>query len=186
MKTSIMPRGAGVPPALEMQQSARSSTVLPSVNAGPNAAFGGKDREPPSPARFTSCVFMLFLAFSLGCGSRELPRRVVRGNIACGSEKALCGTLRFVPIDGTPGPSSSAQIVDGQYRIKQWGGVPLGKHRVEVNLRRPTGKKIADRLSGRTIDETVGIGPEVYSGAQSPLVVEVEADGDGQIDLAIP
>jgi hypothetical protein len=139
-----------------------------------------------APSRFFASVLLFVFVFSLGCGSGELPRRVVFGSVTCGAEKALDGTLRFVPIDGTPGPVSSVQIVDGQYRIEQWGGAPLGKHRVEVNLRRPTGKKIANKLSGRMIDETAGIGSEVYSGAQSPLIVEVKAEGDGRIDVAIP
>ena len=36
------------------------------------------------------------------------------------------------------------------------------------------------------IDETVRMGPAIYAGDQSPLVVDVRTDSDGQFDIAIP
>ena len=98
------------------------------------------------------------------------------------------GTISFVPIDGTPGPASVGRIVDGQYRIDTRGGVPCGKHRVEVDARKKTGRKVQedDGYDFRTVDETVRVGPPRYAGNQSPLVREVTADSDGRIDVEIP
>ena len=50
----------------------------------------------------------------------------------------------------------------------------------------PTGRQKEEPMSGKMIDETVSVGPRVYSGAQSPLIVEVKADGDGRIDIDLP
>jgi hypothetical protein len=127
----------------------------------------------------------LLLVLSIGCGRGDLPRRVVYGNVTCGGEKVAFGEVLFVPIEGTPGPATAAVIVDGRYRAENRGGVPIGKHRVEVSAQRATGRKVSTP-EGATMDEGVSIGPPIYAGPQSPLVVEVKADGDGRIDLAIP
>lgn len=132
-------------------------------------------------------VGLLVLAFSVGCGRGDLPRKVVYGNVTCGDAKVTMGMLRFAPIEpGVDLPSTSGRIVDGQYRIEQKGGVPLGKYRVEIDARRPTGTKTTNPLSGQTTEETVTMGPKIYAGVESPLTVEVTAAGDGRIDLAIP
>jgi hypothetical protein len=134
-------------------------------------------------------LLVLFLTGALlaGCGRGDLPRKIVYGEVACGGQKALNGSLRFTPLDASsPLPSTSARIIDGQYRIEQWGGVPLGKYRVQVNARGATGRKTSDPISGHAVYETVPLGSRVYAGAQSPLVVEVQADGESRIDIEIP
>lgn len=97
------------------------------------------------------------------------------------------GMLRFVPIEaGSELPSTSGRIVDGQYRIDQKGGVPLGKYRVEIDARRPTGTKTTNPMSGQTTEDTVTMGPKIYAGVQSPLTVDVTAADDGHFNLLIP
>jgi hypothetical protein len=140
----------------------------------------------PRPKVLVGAVALIF-ALAVGCGRGELPRKVVSGNVTCGGQKVALGMVRFVPLDGGNSlPSASGRIVDGQYRIDQQGGVPLGKYRVEIDARRGNGQKKLNPLSGKTTEETVTVGPKVYAGAQSPLVAEVKTDGDGRIDLAIP
>jgi hypothetical protein len=132
------------------------------------------------------CLAMVFvLAISTGCRQSGLSRKVAHGSVTCGGKKVARGTVRFVPIGNTPGPTTAALIVDGQYRADNRDGVPLGKHRVEISARRATGKKI-QTPEGQTIDETAEVGSAVYAGAQSPLVAEVTADGDGRFDFEIP
>ena len=128
---------------------------------------------------------LLVLVIAGGCHRGGLSRKVVFGSVTCGGEKVARGTVRFVPVENTPGPATVALIVDGQYRALNRGGVPIGKHRVEVAARRPTGRKIKSP-EGQMVEETVAVGPELYAGPRSPLLVEVRADGDGRIDLAIP
>ena len=78
-------------------------------------------------ARRIMIVPLLALVFVAGCGRGDLPRRAVCGNVTCGGEKVAMGMLRFVPMEAESLlPSTSGRIVDGQYRIDQRGGVPLG------------------------------------------------------------
>ena len=126
--------------------------------------------------------------FVVGC-SGDQHSKVVFGTVQCGGESVALGTVRFVPIETTRGPASTGVVADGQYRIEARGGVPIGKHRVEVVARKKTGKKVRDNsivMEGSEVDETVLLGPEQYEGTQSPLVLEVTADSDGQLNIEIP
>ena len=113
---------------------------------------------------------------------------VVHGSVTVDGETVDTGTICFVPIEGTPGPASVGRIVDGKYRIDARGGVPVGKHRVEIDARKKTGRKVKqdDGYSVALVDETVRVTPPQYAGDQSPLVREIAADSDGRIDFAIP
>jgi len=123
-----------------------------------------------------------------GCGKNQLQTKVVHGTITFQGDKVDTGVISFVPIDGTPGPTTGTMIDNGQYRIDTRGGVPVGKHRVEIDARKKTGNQVEeDDGSGlRLVDETVTVGPPHYAGDQSPLVMEVTADSDGRIDIEIP
>ncbi|MBU4398929.1 MAG: hypothetical protein KKE86_06285 [Planctomycetes bacterium] len=123
-----------------------------------------------------------------GCGQQGLHAKAMHGSVTCGGEKVPLGQVSFVPIEGTPGPTTTALIVDGRYRVERGGGVPLGKHRVEVDVRKKTGRKVKgfNGLEPAMIDEVIRVGPEVYAGGQSPLVVEVRSDSDGQFDITLP
>jgi hypothetical protein len=124
-----------------------------------------------------------------GCGAGGgLKTKVVHGTVTVGGEKVDTGEVRFVPIDGTKGPTSVAAIVDGEYRIEARGGVPVGKHRVEVDARRKTGRQVEQNNGFETalVDETVRVGPAKYATDRSPLVQQVTSDSDDRIDIDIP
>ncbi len=134
-------------------------------------------------------TIILLSCFVLGCSGDRLSSKIVFGTVKCGGEPVADGHVRFVPIEGTPGPASTGIIADGQYRIEARGGVPTGKHRVEVLARKKTGRKVRGTrlvMEGSVEDETVLLGPEQYEGEQSPLVLEVTADSDGHLDIEIP
>lgn len=136
----------------------------------------------------TLCLLTVGWWTLCGCGQRGIPMRVIEGTVTCNGQKVPEGTVRFMPIDGTPGPASVATIVDGQYRIEARGGVPLGKHRLEVDARQKTGRKVMGS-NGREptlIDETVRLGPDACAGERSPLRGEVTAQSDGRINIEIP
>ena len=124
----------------------------------------------------------------VGCGREGPPVKAVYGTVTIGGQKVETGRLRFVPIDGTKGPISTARITDGQYRIDVHGGVPLGRHRAEVDARKRTGRTLSedDAIEAGGAEETARIGPDVYAGPGSPLTIEVTADSDGKIDIQIP
>ncbi len=113
---------------------------------------------------------------------------VVEGTITYEGETVQLGQVRFVPIDGTQGPASHSAIVDGKYKIEARGGVPVGRHRVEVAALRKTGRQVLgyNGLEEAIIDETERLTPPVYSGNMSPLTAEVAADSDGKFDFEIP
>lgn len=133
-------------------------------------------------------IFALGVAGLSGCGDEGLPSKVVYGEVRCGDETADTGSVRFVPIEGTPGPASTAQIVDGAYRIDARGGVPLGKHRVEVQALKETGEKAMQQGPTEPMMRavTVPLGPARYRGERSPLIVEVTSESDGQVDIELP
>lgn len=131
------------------------------------------------------CLIIILL-LPLGCGHHsELDRKVISGKVTCGGESVPRGFVRFVPIEGTHGPATSARIHDGEYRATNRSGVPFGKHRVEIIAQRPTGEK-KEISPGEFIDVLEDIGDEKYAGPKSPVKVEVTADGDDQMDFDIP
>ena len=123
-----------------------------------------------------------------GCPEKGLPSQVVHGAVTVGGENVELGRVRFVPIEGTSGPASMSPITDGQYRIEARGGVPIGKHRVEVDAKKKTGRQVEGHTGFEMgmIDETVRMGPDTYAGKDSPLVIEVTGKGDGRHDIEIP
>ncbi len=78
--------------------------------------------------------------------------------------------------------------MDGQYKIDARGGVPVGKHRVEVFAQAKTGRKVMGRTFGDVtqVDELATVGPAKCAGTQSTIVVEVKDDSDGRFDIDIP
>ena len=139
--------------------------------------------------RCPDILWTLGLVLIAGCGtSGGLEARVVHGTVTVGGEKVDGGEVRFVPIDGTPGPTSAATILDGEYKIEARGGVPVGKHRVEVDARRKTGRQVQQHngFEITLVDETVRAGPGKFATDRSPLVREITSDSDGRIDIDIP
>ncbi len=125
---------------------------------------------------------------ALGCGKGKPPLKHMHGSVTCGGEKVPLGRVTFVPIEGTPGLPAPAEIVDGEYHFQAPGGVPLGKHRVQVVARRKTGRKVQgfNGIETSLIDEEVRMGPDIYAGEKSPLIVEIRADSDGRCDIKLP
>ena len=149
-----------------------------------------KARRPDRQAEYPLMTLVVFLmagtscVLVAGCGPNGLPSKVVHGTVTAGGVKVDAGRVRIVPIDGTPGPASMAMIINGQYRIDVRGGVPVGKHRVEIDARR---RKVQSTNQGDIPwrDDTLPMGPAVYATKDSPLVVEVTADSNGQFDFEL-
>ncbi len=122
-----------------------------------------------------------------GCGSTGVPSKELQGTVTFQGEPVEQGTIRFVPVDGTPGPACVGQISRGKYCIKSRGGVPLGSHRVEINAQRKTGRQVLghDGLEETMIDETIRVGPAEYATDKSPLRFELCADSDGRFDVEL-
>lgn len=98
-----------------------------------------KRRPSGSPARI-SLGFTLMglpLVCCIGCGSRGTERAIVSGTVTLGGKPLAQAEIRFVPIEGTQAPISGAAIVDGRYKVRAKGGVPVGTHKVVIEAFRP-------------------------------------------------
>ena len=128
----------------------------------------------------------LVSAAMLGCG-KKCASKVVEGGVTCGGANVPLGTVRLISIDGGVAPRMT-QIVGGHYQFDGRNSVPLGKWRIEIDARKRTGRRVKGNNGFETtmVDEEVRVGPEVYAAPQSPLVVDVTADFDGKLDIAIP
>ena len=73
------------------------------------------------------------VAASMGCRHGNSPLRVViMGTVNFQGEAVIDGQIRFIPQSNTLGPVSIEPIRGGRYRCDHAGGVPVGKHRVEI------------------------------------------------------
>lgn len=84
-----------------------------------------------------SSVF-LGLTFA-GCGSTESgPERViVTGNVTFDGKPVSQGEIWFIPAAGREAPQAGAIIKEGQYRVENKGGVPIGVCQVKITADRP-------------------------------------------------
>ena len=125
-----------------------------------------------------------WLVMIAGCDTSDLPRRIVHGTVTVGGNRVETGEVRFVPIEGTRGPISAARIANGEFRVAERGGVPLGKHRVEIAAFRKTGKKVPGPRE-EPIDEQKPVASLKFASEESPLVAEVTAESDAPIDFEL-
>jgi len=82
-----------------------------------------------------SLAGIVFVSLSTGCGQRAEngpPRAKVSGTVTFHDKSIPTGTIIFLPEPGMNLPVSSARITDGKYAVEANGGVPIGKHRVEI------------------------------------------------------
>jgi hypothetical protein len=121
-------------------------------------------------------LFMAMVGMTL-CGCSESQpagpeRSPVSGTITFAGKPVPFGTISFIPPEGSGLPVSGAEIQDGQYNCSKNGGVPLGKHRVEINgwSTPPTEQGAAD-LAAPTQAPLI---PKKYN-TQSELTLSVDS-----------
>jgi hypothetical protein len=127
----------------------------------------------------TRLLIILVMAAAIGCGKPE-NRAEISGTVRVNGQLLVSGAISFRPTEGTQGPSSGAQIVDGAYHVPQTMGVAVGKNLVCVVSPTLTGRKI-DSGGGLIVDEGVQTIPPKYN-YSSDLVCEVQAKSN-QLDF---
>ena len=91
-----------------------------------------RDRQRPLGVLFSALATGLLLV-AAGCGGRSGPEKVeVSGMVVFDGEPITNGEILFYPMEGTPGSVAGGPIKDGKYLAQSRGGVPVGKHRVEI------------------------------------------------------
>lgn len=110
-----------------------------------------------------------------GCGKEsEIPKAVVAGTVTYNKEAIEMGQIRFFPIEGTKGPMAAGIIIDGKFEATAAGGVPIGKHKVEIEgyIERTDLRKADVPFAPTPREQYV---PDNYNKA-STLTATVEAD----------
>jgi len=131
------------------------------------------------------CAFATAVIFT-GCIGDSGQQAIVSGKVTYQGEPVSQGSIRFVPLGGTKGPSSGAVIQDGVYEAKARGGVPLGEHRVEIKATRPTGEEKPEATKHLDIfpDPVEQYLPEKYN-TKSEITLKVEKGGKMKHDFVL-
>ena len=89
------------------------------------------------------------LLLLVGCGRSGLQRGSVGGQVTLDGAPIDKGSVQFVPLEGTAGPTSGAAIRGGDYYVSRAKGPALGKYRVEVYVPRKTGRKVVSAMTAQ-------------------------------------
>ena len=75
---------------------------------------------------------LLTLVVTNGCGPGGIERAVISGTVTHNGQPLEEGEIRFIPEAGSGVPMSGAAIVDGKYIADSQGGVPVAKHKIQI------------------------------------------------------
>ncbi len=139
-------------------------------------------------------LLAMFSALSIGCSSQTDPfietRQEVAGFVTLDGEPLKEGLIRFVPVEGTPGPKTSVKIENGTYLIESRYGPVAGTHRVEVESTDDGGFARDDETALKHLEENnikkidVILVPEKY-GANSPLKAIVKENETNEFEFQL-
>lgn len=136
-------------------------------------------------------LVVLYACTLSGCGSdSSLPRAAVAGSVTLDGAPLVAGTIRFVPIDGTPGQKTSIPIEAGQFEASASNGPAVGQHRIEIESTDTGGLEMDDeeaidrmRAEGTRRVKVVKV-PPWYNQA-SGLQETVHADGPNDFSFEL-
>jgi hypothetical protein len=119
-----------------------------------------------------------------GC-SHGPSRAEVSGSVQLDGQFVEEGSIQFIPVEGTVGPSTGEAIRNGKYHISRDKGAVIGKNRVELRTFRITERKIQDPTGkpGVMSAERVQAFPAEYSD-KSTVIKEIKA-GSNVIDFDV-
>jgi hypothetical protein len=128
-------------------------------------------------------VMLAILALVGGC-SGSSDRQSITGTATWDGKPLEKGQVTFIPLAGTSGPTAGAEIAGGKFAIPAAGGTFAGKFRVEITASRLSGKKVADRFSGKPVDAYEQFIPKRYN-TESQLTAEVAAAAENRFEFAL-
>ena len=101
----------------------------------------------------------LVLALLGGCGGTG-NGVAVTGKVLFDGKPVKDGTITFIPVEGTNGPTAGTNVTDGSFSIPRDGGPVPGKYRVEVSsyedVKPASDKEMAGALFGRPTESFAG------------------------------
>jgi hypothetical protein len=126
--------------------------------------------------RFHTLIALSCLLTAVGCGRGDgLTRVVVSGSVSLDGTPVEDGQIRYVPVEATAGPVTIAPIQQGKYVCDARGGVPVGKHKVEILVWDPK----VQQPKGPGGDPRPQWAPPKYN-KNSELTADI-AEGDGTL-----
>lgn len=178
------PHGAQVPEPT----ARRCAAVLWLVAGGlvllrRQAARGAATHDPApsgqrgSPRSTTTLLLLAGVAAFGGCSSGDgLERVVINGSVSYDGKPVEAGQIRFRPIEGTSGPITVRPIEAGAYTTAESGGVPLGRHSIEIKSYDAAEYK-AKRNRGPGVAAPKQLLPAKYND-KTTLTLDLDADSD--------
>lgn len=127
---------------------------------------------------------VLLLVLAVGCGHHGPEREGVHGQVWLDDLPIETGSIAFVPMGATAGPSAGAEIVDGSYEVDADRGLFVGRYKVQIRALKKTGKKVPNLGLGPDpfIDEIVNAVPAQYNTA-TILEFEVQPNEENVADF---
>lgn len=131
-----------------------------------------------------ACAWLSFVIIAIataGCGTSAAT---VAGTVSVGGQPLQQGRINFSPIEDTPGGSSGAAIIDGQFDVPE--GLQAGKYRIQIDGTRDDPEaEIQLPFGGPLVPKPVPVVPELYRGQNSPLTATLKA-GHQSIPFDVP
>lgn len=127
--------------------------------------------------RFLSAAFGFGLLAIVGCGGPAdgFSRFPTEGTVTLDGKPLKAGTISFNALQ--QGASSSGEITDGAFRLRDADGLSPGPYRVEIYSIQSTGRKIPSADDpGTLVDQTVNVVPRRYN-VDSTLKAEIPPGG---------
>jgi len=116
------------------------------------------------------------LLLIVGCGGASLNRAEISGKVTLDGNPVSTGLVTFVPKNTEKAVVVSANIVNGEYRLKRAEGPAVGIYSVKVSSVQNTGKKLENAtMPGLFYEEQAEMIPKPYSGMETPLSTEVKS-----------
>lgn len=127
-------------------------------------------------------VLLVLLAVCVaGCnaGRRLLP---VSGSVSFDGKPIKKGTIEFIPVDGTSGPSFGGSIKEGRYEVAAARGArERGTYQVRITALKRTGKTMPNifRPGGPPLEVEDNFIPPKYN-RESTLKITITAEAVGK------
>jgi hypothetical protein len=120
-----------------------------------------------------------------GCADSGPPTAEVSGTVRLDSRLIDEGSIQFIPVEGSRGPSTGGVIQDGKYHIPRKMGATVGTNRVELRAFKNARTKIQDPTAppGVQTEERVQAFPPEFND-RSTVVREIRA-GSNTIDFDV-
>jgi hypothetical protein len=131
--------------------------------------------------KLPTLAFAVLTILATGCNSGPRLSRLY-GEVSYQGKPIEKGTIEFVPIDGTQGPSTGGPIVNGRYEVlAAHGAREGGVYQVQITALKKTGKTIANIMdaNGPPMELEDNFIPPKYN-RESTLKVTVTPEAAGK------